>query len=63
MPKIKTTKQEAIEMFNEIKPEIEAKFGKKDRIAMAEAWSSFTDGLCKDGIISEHQYKVWSNPF
>lgn len=26
-------------------------------------WSSYTDMLCKDGIITQKQYNTWSTPF
>ena len=28
-----------------------------------ENWNNFTDYLCKNGKISNHQYNNWSNPF
>lgn len=28
-----------------------------------EVWSAYTDGLCKDGIITQKQYNTWSTPF
>lgn len=34
-----------------------------DTIAKQQAWNDYTDGLCKDGDISHHQYNTWSNPF
>lgn len=36
---------------------------KHDKVAKQQAWSDFTDALCKDGQITEHQYNTWSNPF
>ena len=27
-----------------------------------ETWNNFTDGLCKDGEISDWQYENWSQP-
>jgi hypothetical protein len=27
-----------------------------------EAWNNWTDGLCKDGEISDWQYENWSQP-
>jgi len=58
------TKQEAIEHFNNYYlPEVIAKYGKDDVIAIREEWSFFTDALCKDGAISPRQYDTWSNPF
>lgn len=26
-------------------------------------FTDYTDGLCKDGMITEHQYNTWTNPF
>jgi len=37
--------------------------GKIDRIARREAWSNYTDMLCKEGRITPKQYDNWSNPF
>tara|TARA_R100001463_G_scaffold609_2_gene2575 strand:+ start:4418 stop:4606 length:189 start_codon:yes stop_codon:yes gene_type:complete len=34
-----------------------------DKIAKAEAWSCFTDELCKEGYITMKKYESWSNPF
>lgn len=28
-----------------------------------EAWSSFIDGLCKNGDITQKQYDTWQTPF
>lgn len=28
-----------------------------------EIWASFTDGLCKDGVITQRQYETWLTPF
>lgn len=28
-----------------------------------EAWAAWTDGLCKDGQITEKQYMTWKTPF
>lgn len=28
-----------------------------------QAWAMFTDGLCKDGIITEKQWNNWETPF
>lgn len=28
-----------------------------------ENWNNFTDYLCKNGKISNHQYNTWTNPF
>ena len=34
-----------------------------DAIAKREAFSNYTDMLCKDGLITEKQYENWTNPF
>lgn len=33
-----------------------------DQVALREDWGCFTDGLCKDGEISEKQYMNWIVP-
>lgn len=35
----------------------------EDKIAKRESWYNYTDMLCKENVISESQYKNWSNPF
>jgi len=37
--------------------------GTIDRIARWEAWNNYTDGLCKDGLITDWQYHNWANPY
>lgn len=34
-----------------------------DTTAKREYWNNYTDSLCKAGMISNHQYNTWSNPF
>jgi hypothetical protein len=34
-----------------------------DSIAKREAWSIYTDALCKEGHITMKKYESWSNPF
>ena len=36
---------------------------KGDKIAKREAFSYFTDMLCKECYITLKQYETWSNPF
>lgn len=36
--------------------------GIPDWPARREAWNNWTDGLCKDGEISNWQYENWSQP-
>jgi len=57
-------KKEAYKMFMEYDyPAIVEQYGRDDRIAIREGWNNFTDFLCKDGRITEHQDYTWSNPF
>lgn len=37
--------------------------GKYDYWTAQLEWSIYTDGLCKDGIITQKQYETWSTPF
>jgi hypothetical protein len=62
--RVKTTKTEVLREFREnILPAIVQQYGKDDHIAIREAWNNYTDALCKDGVISSHQYDSWTNPF
>ena len=36
--------------------------GIPDIPARCEAWNNWTDGLCKDGQISDWQYANWDHP-
>jgi len=58
--KVRVTKQEALTMFREC---VRCTEFNGDIIAKREAWSDFTDGLCKDGLITQKQYDNWSNPY
>ena len=53
------TKREALRSFYEA----HGKLLDGDVVAKREAWSNYTDGLCKDGRITLKQYETWSNPF
>jgi len=60
------TRDEAITCFEEqilpfIREEYE-KDGIPDIPARCETWNNWTDGLCKDGEISDWQYENWSHP-
>lgn len=56
----KMTKKEALALFiSEVAPTIP----RGDDVWRREAWNNFTDSLCKDRLISSHQYNTWSNPF
>ena len=37
-------------------------FNGVDKPMRREAWNNWTDGLCKDGLISDWQYENWSQP-
>ena len=58
------TREEAIIQFREyVLPFVQAeheKDGVPDWTARREAWNNWTDGLCKDGEISDWQYENWS---
>lgn len=53
------TKEQAIKLFKEIHGD---SFG-DDIIGKRTAWNDFTDGLMKDGEITEKQYETWDQPF
>jgi len=54
------TKREALSLFRiEILPSIPA----IDKVARRCAWNDYTDALCKNRTITEHQYNNWTNPF
>lgn len=56
-------KAEAVEQFkNEVLPFVVAQYGWDDIPAQDQAWNDWTDGLCKDGEITERQYSTWSSP-
>jgi len=58
------TKQEAIRDFRgSILPEVINQYGTNDRPAVRTAWHQYTDGLCKDGQITQKQYDTWIGPF
>jgi len=35
---------------------------KRDSSMRCEAWNQYTDILCKDGAITDHQYMTWVCP-
>lgn len=41
---------------SEIKPAVIAQYGADDTVALSESWNDYTDGLCKDGQLSDLQY-------
>lgn len=52
------TKVEAVKQFMLIYEECMF----SDKVANREMWNAWTDSLCKDGIITEHQYNTWTYP-
>lgn len=60
------TKQDADKQFkNDVMPGVVAAFemdGVPDYPARAEAWNNWTDGLCKDEVITLGQYETWTAP-
>jgi oligoendopeptidase F len=58
------TKKQVLQDFREnILPLLDKQYGKDDSIARREEWNNYTDSLCKDRQISNHQYDNWTNPF
>jgi len=60
------TKVQTVELFKEaVLPTVIAtheRFGRKDTGARCEAWAFFTDGLCRDGQITDWQHMNWVTP-
>lgn len=54
------TKKEALAMF---RSEILPSCPKGDKPCRDQAWNDYTDGLQKDGQITERQYDTWVHPF
>ena len=65
MMDIMYTKKQAISTFSEIWRQAVAQNESlaTDRPAKSETWNDFTDMLCKDSIITDNQFRNWSNPF
>lgn len=59
------TKKEAEQEFRRLYPPETFKHpgGWTDQVARREAWNNYTDALCKEGRITEHQYNTWVHPF
>ena len=59
-------REQAIMMFmTQVLPIVMSAYeqdGIPDWTARWEAWSNFTDGLCKDKLISDWQYENWNEP-
>ena len=47
--------------FRDLRPRVIEHYG-LDRPAIREAWNDWTDGLCKDGQITQRQYDRWRMP-
>lgn len=64
---VKLTKKTALAIFREELAEATQNgtwtYSKTDVTAMREAWNNYTYGLCRDGLITEHQYETWAQPF
>ena len=62
---MKLTKKVALRIFKDVLNSDYVYYAniRGDKVAMRESWNNFTDGLCKDGEITESQYNTWSNPF
>lgn len=58
----KMTKAEVIAECREVFKEMPEVF-RGDASAKREYFNDYTDSLCKDGRITQHQYDTWSNPF
>lgn len=58
----KLTKKEVVGNCREIFRESPEVF-RGDDIAKWQYFNDYTDMLCKDGMITSHQYNTWSNPF
>ena len=61
------TKAEAAERFAESQLSLFVEPGARgaeisDDVALAEAWNDYTDMLCKDGEITDRQYRTWTHP-
>ena len=61
------TKAEALKQFRQIYNSFcggEApRYRRGDVIAKRTHWNDYTDGLCKDGLITQKQYENWGQPF
>lgn len=58
------TKKQALAEFREyVLPMVVREYGRRDRVAVSEAWCNFTDSLCKDRRITRHQDETWTNQF
>ena len=58
----KMTKADVVTHCREVFRENPTQF-RGDVIAKREFFNDYTDSLCKNGVITDHQYNTWSNPF
>lgn len=58
----KLTKREVVEQCREAFRASPEMF-RGDEVAKQQFFNDYTDMLCKDGHITNHQYNTWSNPF
>lgn len=58
----KLTKAEVIKQCREVFKSDPITF-RNDDIAKREYFNIYTDNLRTDGLITEHQYLTWTNPF
>lgn len=63
---MKMTKAQVVAEFKEfVLPQVKVMYeqdGRMDRCARREAWNDYTDMLCKDRLITPHQYDTWVHP-
>ena len=59
------TKREALALFNEQFPAecFVHKQGFLDKPMRDQAWNDFTDGLHKEGSITDRQFRDWTHPW
>lgn len=58
------TKKEALARFREeVMPHVLLRYGKRDRVALAEEWNNWIDYLHSEGLVSSKQRDGWLNPF
>lgn len=60
------TKAEAVQEFEtHVLPYVQRQYesdGVPDWPARREGWNNWTDNLCKDGRITDYQYRTWVHP-
>ena len=58
------TKAEVVQNFRQLwKEQLKGSRLYYDTIAKREAFNNYTDGLCKEGLITQKQYENWGQPF